>query len=391
MISYDFPDLYKDDRFLIEKVRSYNNQIVPIHNKLSIPLPYYGNPQFYNMHGRVSNPERKSKLALCIEDLTRKNPNRDNSTQPTLDYLCEAEMQKWELNLSERRKFHREFCQDKEELAYLDFYAYWNTLSDPYEKCKNLRDEKQISKDKELLQDEVATYLARIQLPIKILSSDRKMDSKLNKTLIELETLWESYIIRIGVLDVYINDNPLSEVKEINGKSWDTFIPKDLLETSYKKIVGDLETKYGAYLRSQMYSNVRKEYNTNSLQELIRLSQLIQTFSNWKSDERTKIKKAESCIKNLFKKNSGMSPGFYLGFYKKYSQVYNIDTAYSKSLEEPCYKSTYDKIQNLHWRQNQGSDLFQIRLDFIQFSCELALKKNEKDLNLKYFSSLVGE
>jgi len=30
-------------------------------------------------------------------------------------------------------------------------------------------------------------------------------------------------------------------------------------------------------------------------------------------------------------------------------------------------------------------------LEFIQYSCELALKKNEKDLNLKYFLNLVGE
>lgn len=417
VLAFDQPELGKAEDSMRELVRSYNNNIAKIHNKISIPLPFYGAPTYYYMHAKDDNSKEDTLISECVKrrnSLENTKPKlinpptfKKNSSDTTSEliqnrellsdklgppnsYYCRLEINKWRDDLPERRRFHREFCKDSEELAYLDFYAYWRPLTDPYEKCKNLRDDNTLNKDKENLQEEISAFLSVFTLPPKIVYPSRKENLKLDNKFIQLEKEWESYIIRLGVLDAYIHHYPKQEMEELYGKSWDSFIPMEKAENYFNNLVSNIYSEYGRYLRTQIYNNSQK-YNLASLTELQKLSKDIQSFPEWNSSDKEILKEADICMKKLFQKNKGMSAGFYLGFYKKYSVKYEIDKDYKKSLQDSIYLSTYNKIQKLHWRQNNGSVLFQKRLEYINSSCKVALKKDEKNLNLKYFLSLVEE
>lgn len=417
ILAFDQPELGNADDTMIELVRTYNNSIVKIHDKISIPLPFFGAPPFYYMHSKDNNSEENAMISECVQrrsSIENRTPKlitpptfmgntsdsksesyaykdlSSGSLSPPASYHCRVEFNKWKDELPERRRFHREFCKDSEELAYLDFYSSWKPLTDPYEKCINLRDDKTLNKDKENIQEHIANFLSVFTLPPKINYPSRKQNPKLDTTFIQLEKEWESFIIRLGVLDTYIIHYPKKEMEELYGKSWDSFIPQNDAENYFSKLVGEIHSEYGRYLRTQIYNNTEK-YKNNSLIELKKLSKDIINLPDWDLKDKKLLQETDDCINNLFQKNKGMSAGFYLGFYKKYSNKYEIDNNYKKSLQDNVYLATYNKIQKLYWRQNQGSTLFKKRLDYLNSSCKTALQKDEKDLKLKYFLNLIGE
>ncbi|MCC5813348.1 MAG: hypothetical protein JJT78_01210 [Leptospira sp.] len=389
--AYDYPDMSDSDSYMRAKVRDYNNQIVAIHILHPMPLPYFGAPMFYGLPGKNTESPEELFINNCVNErnkLSASSKSQNNSI-PNSNYFCLIELKEWKSSLVERRSFHRDFCKNPEELAYLDFLAFGNPLLDPYEICKKLREDEMIQKNIESLRVDITQSLIQIAHPPKLfLPTHSKADNKdnLDKQVKSIEEDWAIYASRIGVLDVYFEMYEGHEAPEIHIKSWDTFLAQDKFLNYYQEKLQKLKNFYANLLRAQIRKNSPK-YNEKSKKEVLALSRKMLAFSDWELSEKQKLINVSACLNKLSVQNPSMSFGFYLGFYKKYSIKYEVEENFLDSLADPIYKNTFTKIQKLFWRQNQGSALFKSRLDFIHTSCNYSLEKNERDLTLKFLLS----